>query len=165
MKLKAQEIRCVYRTVTGRNPLHLGFPFALWTRAMIARLILKRTGVRLSLVSVGRLLAQLGLTWQKPLWRAYQQDGSRVQQWLKPAYPRIRAAATRERAEIYFEDKPGVRSDFHGGKTWAPNGEAPVVRVTGQRFSLNMICAISPRGTLRSWSPTVAWEPRCSLAF
>ncbi|MCC6171291.1 MAG: winged helix-turn-helix domain-containing protein, partial [Gammaproteobacteria bacterium] len=39
---------------------------------------------------MGRLLAQLGLSCQKPLWRAWQQDGSRVEQWLKHEYPRIR---------------------------------------------------------------------------
>jgi transposase len=116
---------------------------------MIAKLIVKRCGVRLSLASVGRLLAQLGLTCQKPLWRAYQQDGSRVEQWLKSEYPRIRALAKREKAEIYFEDESGVRSDFHSGSTWAARGQTPVVRVTGQRFSLNMISAISPRGALR----------------
>ena len=68
---------------------------------------------------------------------------------LKHAYPRIRGAAKWERAEIYFEDESGVRSDLHSGKTWAPQGETPIVRVTGQRLSLNMISAISPRGALR----------------
>ncbi len=98
---------------------------------------------------MGRLLAQLGLSCQKPLWRAWQQDGSRVEQWLKHEYPRIRAAAKREKAQILFEDESGVRSDFHSGSTWAVKGETPIVRVTGQRFSLNMISAISPRGELR----------------
>ena len=53
------------------------------------------------------------------------------------------------KGEIYFEDESGVRSDFHSGKTWAVKGETPIVRVTGQRFSLNMISAISARGALR----------------
>ncbi len=148
-RLSGRDMQWVYRTVTGKNPLQRGFPFALWTRGMVQSLIRKHCGVRLSLVSVGRLLAQLGLTCQKPLWRAYQQDGSRVQQWLKREYPRIRALAKREKAEVFFEDESGVRSDFHSGSTWAVRGQTPIVRVTGQRFSLNMISAISPRGALR----------------
>ena len=98
---------------------------------------------------VGRLLSQLGLSCQKPLWRAYQQDGSRVEPWMKQEFPRIRALAKKEKAQVYFEDESGVRSDFHAGSTWALRGKTPVVRVTGQRFSLNMISAISPRGELR----------------
>ena len=147
-RLTGRDMQWIYRTVTGKNPLQLGFTFALWTRAMIRALILKHCGVRLSLVSVGRLLSQLGLSCQKPLWGAYQQDGSRVEQWLKSEYPRIRALAKREKAEIFFEDESGVRSDFHSGSTWAVKGHTPVVRVTGQRFR-NMISAISPRGALR----------------
>ena len=39
--------------------------------------------------------------------------------------------------------------DYHTGTTWAPIGETPVVEVTGRRFSLNMISAVSPRGDFR----------------
>lgn len=148
-RLDAKKIRWVYDTVTLKNPLQMKLPFALWTRAQIRSLIQRKFGVKLSLVSVGRLLAQLGLSCQKPLFRAYQQDASLVARWLKEEYPKIQAEARREKAEIFCEDESGVRSDFHSGTTWAKKGETPVVRVTGPRFSLNMISAVSPRGELR----------------
>jgi transposase len=53
------------------------------------------------------------------------------------------------RAEIYFEDEAGIRSDFHAGTTWGIKGKTPVVSTTGARFGLNMISAISPRGLMR----------------
>ena len=148
-RLAAKQIRWIYDTVTTKNPLQFKLPFALWTRPQIRALVAQRFSVKLSLVSVGRLLAQLGLTCQRPLFRAYQQDRSLVERWLKEEYPKIRTRAKREKAEIFFEDESGVRSDFHSGTTWAPKGQTPVVRATGQRFSLNMISAISARGELR----------------
>jgi transposase len=147
--LTAKQIQWIYNTVTMKNPLQLQLPFALWTRGQIRTVIFRKFGVKLSLASIGRLLAQLGLTCQKPLFRAYQQNPSLVEKWLKQEFPKIRKQAKKEGAEIFFEDESGVRSDFHSGTTWAPRGETPVVRVTGQRFSLNMISAISPKGSLR----------------
>jgi transposase len=148
-KLSVSQIRWIYQTVTLKNPIQLKFPFALWTRGMIRTLIWKKYRIRLSLPSIGRLLAQLGLTCQKPLVKALQQNPSLVEAWLKKEYPRILAQAKREGAEIFFEDESGVRSDFHSGTTWSVKGKTPVVRSTGQRFRFNMISAVSPKGALR----------------
>ena len=63
--------------------------FALWTREMIRDLIREQFNVKLSHVSVGRLLKKMGLSPQKPLRRAYQQDKERIERWLKQEYPHI----------------------------------------------------------------------------
>jgi transposase len=52
-------------------------------------------------------------------------------------------------ATVYFADEAGIRSDYPTGTTWVPVGETPVVTVTGRRYSLNMISAVSPRGDVR----------------
>ena len=148
-KLDAKAMRWIYRTVTMKNPLQLKFTFALWTSKMIGQLIEKRFGVRLSKASVCRLLAQLGLTPQRPIWRAYQQKPEAVQQWLHEAYPKIKKMARRMKAEIYFGDEAGVRSDHHAGTTWGVKGKTPLVSGTGARFGLNMLSAVSAQGTFR----------------
>jgi transposase len=125
------------------------FPFALWTSVMVAELIWREFGIRLSKASVCRLLIQLGLSPQKPLWRAYQRDPERVEAWVKKEYPKIRALARKLKADIFFGDESGVRSDFHSGRTWAIRGKTPIVSTTGDRFGFNMISAVSPRGAMR----------------
>ncbi len=147
--LTGSQLRWVFKTVVGKNPLQLRFQYALWTRGMVREVIRERFGVRLSEVSVGRMLKKLGLTPQKPLRRAYQQDPERVQRWIEKDYPKIKARAKKEGAVILFGDEAGVRSDYHAGTTWAPRGNTPVVHTTGARFGLNLISAVSPRGELR----------------
>jgi len=104
--------------------------------------------VKLSHSSVCRLLHQLGLGAQRPLWRAYQQNPETVKQWLEQDYPAIRCRARREGARIFFADEAGVRSDFHSGTTWGVRGRTPVVSSTGARFGANLISAVSAQGQL-----------------
>src|SRR2546426_1740718 len=149
MTIQPAQMRWLYQTVTGKSPLQFRFEFALWTRDMIRTLLREEFKLKLSLASVGRLLKQLGLSCQRPLFRAIEQDPERVQRWREEEYPAIRQQARKEGADIYFGDEAGVRSDCHAGTTWGIKGQTPVVRSTGQRSSVNMLSAVSARGHLR----------------
>lgn len=148
-KLNGKQLRWVYKTVIGKNPLQLKFPFALWTRAMVKELVQREFGVNLSVVSVGRMLKKLGFTPQKPLHKAMQQDSKLVVEWMAKELPKIKAMAKRSGASLFFADESTVRSDYHTGTTWGLKGKTPVVSKTGSRFKVNMVSAISTRGDLR----------------
>ena len=67
-------------------------------------------------------------------------------QCLKNEFPVVWAKATREKAEIWFADEAGVRSDAHAGITRRPKDKRQVVSSTGARFGLKIISTVSPRG-------------------
>jgi transposase len=149
MKISAEQLKWLYATVAGKNPLQFRFEFALWTREMIRMLLRDEFSLRLSVNSVGRLLRQLGLSCQRPLFRATEQDPERVRRWREEEFPAIRALAKQSGAVILFGDEAGVRSDYHAGTTWGVKGKTPIVPRTGGRHSLNMLSAVSARGELR----------------
>src|ERR1700757_1303505 len=148
-RLSPTQMSQLYAIITRCDPRQLQFEFGLWTRKIIRDLIRKQFGVKFSDVQVGRLLTKMGLSPQRPLYRAYQQDPERVAEWKKSIYPKIRKLAAEEGASIFFEDEASVRTDHHAGTTWGPVGQTPVVIKTGERKSVNMVSAISPRVELR----------------
>lgn len=83
------------RAVVEQTPQRFRLVFALWTAAMVQALLLERFGGRLSRSPVTRLLAQLSLLAQRPLWQAYQQNPKAVRQWLAKEYPALQRRAMR----------------------------------------------------------------------
>lgn len=148
-KISARQMEWLWKTITQSNPLQHRFEFALWTRQMVQILLWEEFHLKLSLASVTRLLRQLGLTCQRPLFRALEQDRQRVKSWLNSEYPAIQRLAQEEGGTIYFGDESGVRSDYHAGTTWGARGKTPVVPTSGSRVSVNMLSAITAKGEMR----------------
>lgn len=147
-KMSGDNIARLYTVIVGADPRQLQFDFALWTREMVRTVIQREFGISLSAVSVGRLLRKMGLSPQRPVWRATQQDPEAVRRWREQEYPAIRAESEQVNATIYFGDEAGIRMDYHAGTTWAPVGQTPVVASSGDRKSVSMLSAIGALGEL-----------------
>ena len=147
-QLEGYQSATIVRLLTHRCPSQLHLPFALWTREAVQQLIAQRTGLRLSVWTVGRYLNHWGFTPQRPLRRAYEQDPAAVRRWLARDYPAIRERTRREKAEIHWEDEMGVRSQDQRGRSYGRRGHTPTIPGTGQRFGCNMISTVTNRGQM-----------------
>jgi len=147
-QVAAAETARVVRLILGRCPDQLRLPFALWTREAVQHLLRRDFGVTVSIWTVGRYLKAWGLTPQKPLTRAYEQNPRAVRRWLDDEYPALRAEALAIGAEIHWGDEMGFRSDYHAGRTYGRRGQTPVVPATGQRVRANVISSVTNRGRL-----------------
>ncbi|MGH2429374.1 MAG: IS630 family transposase [Candidatus Limnocylindria bacterium] len=148
MVLSARQQAQIARTIVDKHPDQLRLPGFLWTRELVAELIERRCGPRLSLKTVGRYLRAWGFSPQKPMRRAFEQQPARVRAWLETEYPAIVARARGEGARILWGDEMGLRSDHSVGRSWSPVGQTPVVKGAGQRFGANVISAVSNKGGL-----------------
>jgi transposase len=126
----------------------LNLPFALWTREAVQELLSRKFDLQVSVWTVGRYLRAWGLTPQKPVRRAYEQNPVAVRKWLEEEYPGIRELARQDQAQIHWLDEMGLRSDHQAGRSYGRRGQTPVVWGTGQRFRCNMISSITNRGRL-----------------
>lgn len=148
-RLGAQHLRWIYKTVVDKNPLQLKLPFALWTRQQLIVAIQRKFDIKIGKTVLSRALDKLGLTFQRPLSKMYQQDPVIVQKWLKTSYKAIQKEAKAAGAEIFFGDESGLRSDYRLGRTLGAQGQTPVLSRTSSRFKVNMLSAISGTGSLR----------------
>lgn len=148
-KVNDEVMQWLYQAITLGDPRQYQLAFCLWTLGIVRLVLKKEKGIELSKSAVCRLLQQMGLTPQRPIYRSYKQDPQELEKYLKRTFPQLRRLAKRIGAEIYFVDESAVRSDHHRGTTWGAIGQTPVVEDSGDRFGLKLISAVSPRGDMR----------------
>ncbi len=148
-RLTAEEAGKVQGWITDRMPDQLKLPFALWTSRAVRDLILLRLSKRLGLSTVQLYLRRWGMTPQKPLARAKERQPAAIQAWLEQIYPAIAKRAKAEEAAIYWGDETGISNQDQIGRSYAPQGQTPVVARTARRLTQSMISAVSNRGLMR----------------
>jgi transposase len=147
--MSAEQEGAVRKLIADRTPDQLKLAYALWTRAAVAELIRDRYGIELPVRTMGLYLERWGFTPQKPMRKAYEQSPAAVKKWLDEEYPVIAACAKVEGAEIHWGDETGLRSDDVRGRSYAPQGQTPVVRVNNKRHGLSVISSVTNKGQMR----------------
>jgi transposase len=148
-RLSIQQEQEIQQLVCSTTPDQLKMPYALWTRRAVSELIAQRFGIRLAVRTMGLYLSRWCFTPQKPLRRAYEQSPAAVRKWLEQDYPIIAARARFEKAEMHWGDETGLRSDDVRGRSFAPKGKTPLVRVNGKRAGLSILSTVTNKGKLR----------------
>jgi transposase len=73
-----------------RGPRAWGYTTELWTTQRVAALVQRRFGVRYHRDHVGRVLAQMGWSCQRPVGRAKERNEARIRRWKRGEWPRIK---------------------------------------------------------------------------
>ena len=75
-------------------------------------------------------MARRGDTPQNAARCAYERDDTAVKDWLLFEYPKNKARAKREDAEMSWGEETGVRLDESRHCCYAPPGQTPIIKST-----------------------------------
>lgn len=93
--------------IKGCDLRDYGFVEHLWTGDLVADLVATVFGVRFTSQWMGTVLRRLGLTSQRPAYRASEQDSAAVAAWRQQVYPALRRQAAQVGATVYLVTKRG----------------------------------------------------------
>ena len=97
-KRLTDEERAQLPALLEKGAEHFGFRGYVWTRQRVADLIEQEFDVSYSPRHVGRILAEIGWTRQKPVQRASQRDEERIAQWQAEAWPKLKKKPPKKNA-------------------------------------------------------------------
>lgn len=136
--------------LTVSDATQYGFDSNLWTARRVKQVLDRAPGTRLSKSVVHERLREANLTWQKPRRQYFDEDGDdeKRKRWLAEEWPSIQETAAKYKAILYFEDEAHISLSPVVGKTWAPKGKTPKVKVTSKRGGFSAMSVISAGGSL-----------------
>lgn len=125
-----------------------GFETPLWTSKRIQQLIKIKLNKNMHISRICDWLKRLKISPQVPNRQASEKDEKLANKWLKEEWPKIKEICRRRQAILYFQDEAGISLTPVLGRTWAPVGKTPTIKVTGKRGGFCVSSAISPGGRM-----------------
>jgi transposase len=81
------DMQWIYLVASQGMPGQHQFYFCLWSLNALKSLIKRELKIELSKSIVSRLLKNLGLTAQRPVYKSYKQDPRNIKQYLEEPFP------------------------------------------------------------------------------
>ncbi len=136
--------------LTASDATKHGFDSNLWTARRVKQVLDRSPKTSLGKSAVHERLRKARLTWQKPRRQYFDEDGDdeNRKRWLAEEWPKIQETTAKHRAILYFEDEAHISLSPVLGKTWAPKGKTPKVKVTSKRGGFSAMSVISAGGSL-----------------
>jgi transposase len=147
------------------GPEAYGFRGRVWTCARIARVIAEEFGVAYHKDHVSRLLRELHWTPQVPITRAIQRDEGAIERWREQVWPELYRQAWRERRTLVFVDEAGFYLLPGVVKTYAPEGQTPVITAKLTRDHLSVMAGMTPRGKVYTLARQVSLNGLHTVEF
>lgn len=147
--LSPEQEKILQKNMRDKCPDQLKLPFALWTRFAVQQLIKQLWSINMPIRTVGEYLKRWGFTPQKPLRKAYKQNPKAVKAWLKEQYPQIAKRAKKEQAQIHWGDETGLCNDSYHGRSYAPRGKTPAIKLHPKCERVNLISSVTNQGQVR----------------
>ena len=147
--LTPEQEKELQKAIRDKCPDQLKLAFALWTRIAVQQLIKQLWSIDMPIRTVGEYLKRWGFTPQKPLKKAYKQNPKTVKDWLDNEYPEIAKRAKKECAEIHWGDETGLCNDSYHGRSYAPRGKTPEIKLHPRCERVNLVSSITNQGKVR----------------
>ncbi len=106
-----------------------GFEGTYWTQARVGFVIKKEFNVDYGVKQVGRILALIKWTLQKPQKKNAKQSEAKVGKWKEEDLANLKKKAIEEDYEIYFQDESTLQLCNNIVKTYSPVGVTPILEL------------------------------------
>ncbi len=160
-------MQMILETLRDKSPDQFQFEFAYWSLKIVRQWTLNQFPVKLSLSTVRRVLRRLGLTPQRPQFRAYRQNAAAVRTWIEETYPALAQRAPEQGTLLLLADEAGRTSHSPGALRGVPGAR----RLSSSKRGSGSGCTGCPRsapreqfipGSIPEPPPQTRWKSSCS---